>query len=332
MPDLWTHIICGREVLAGMEERFEASGRDQNLYFLGCQGPDMFFYHDYSPWSENNLVFALAGRIHHQRCGLFFRESLKYAKNNPGPGLTVYLAGLICHWCLDRATHPYINYISGVYRGNKNENRKLINNHKRVEAAIDVLMGLRIMGLRVWKVPVQKHIQVGDNLPGEIESFYRHVLPLVFPDRYQRLKGSDFVNESYRQMIRALKVLYDPWGAKRLLASLYDSLSGGAQNLRYYFFRPPGRGREAYLNEKRRAWCHPMDAGEISTDSFADLFRRGVEDSVHLSGLALRYIRGEAGDGEINQKFVDISYSTGKPEADGRPMVYFSPVLEGEDF
>ncbi len=329
MPDLWTHIICGREVLGLVEEGFAKTAReDRNLYFLGCQGPDLFFYHNFWPWDGDGRVFSLANKIHHEKCGLFLRESLKFARINPGPRIVVYLMGFICHWCLDRITHPYINYISGIYREGMDDTRKLINNHKRVEAAIDVLMGQRVLNLKVWKTPAHKQIEVGDSLPGEVEAFYRYILPRIYEDRYEELKDDDFINCSYRQMISALKVLYDPLGIKRFLAAAYDFFSRDVLNLRYYFYKSPERSWRTYLNEEKRPWCHPVDAGEVYTDSFTDLFVLAVEESAEIIGLSLKFLRGEAGEAEVMEKFEDISYSTGKPESDRRPMRYFKPLLE----
>lgn len=331
MPDVWTHIIGGREALAGVEEGFRRAARERkNLFLLGCQGPDLFFYHNFLPWDDDKRVSFLGSRIHHEKCGLFFGESLRYARKNHDPGMVVYLMGLICHWCLDRSTHPYINYISGIYRGHRSESKKLINNHKRVEAAIDVLMGQRFLNIKVWKVPAHGELEVGENLPAGIVALYRHVLSRSFADSLEDLKNMDFINKSYRDMITTLKILHDPRGVKRALASLFDALNGNTLNLRYYFYRPPERNREAYLNEERMPWCNPMDQGEIYYDSFPDLFGRGVKESAKMINLALRFLKGDAGEAEIGEKMEDISHSTGRPDSDPRPMIYFRPVLEGE--
>ncbi|MCL6477157.1 MAG: zinc dependent phospholipase C family protein [Peptococcaceae bacterium] len=107
MPDVWTHIFCGREVLAGVGENFKELAREKiSLFLLGCQGPDIFFYYNFLPWNGDKRVFLLGERIHREKCGLFLRESLKYLKRNPDAGTTKYLMALICHWCLDRITHP----------------------------------------------------------------------------------------------------------------------------------------------------------------------------------------------------------------------------------
>lgn len=338
MPDVWTHIICGREVLDRVEEGFRRMAGDfGNLFYLGCQGPDLFYYHNFLDLGgRDGGVYVLGSTMHHQKCGQFFRESLKYLKNNYHPRTAVYLMALLCHWCLDRATHPYINYISGVYREGGGQSKKLINNHKRVEAAIDVILGQRALDISVRREPAHRRIFVGDGLPAEILSFYHSVLPLVYRDIYERLKqespdGRDFIDKSYRDMISALRVLHDPRGVKWALASIYDRLVRGSLNLRYYFYRAGVKSPEAYLNEERRPWRHPADAGEVRAQSFSDLFRLGVEDACGVIALSLAFVRGEAGEEELAGKIEDISYSTGKPESDGMAMINFGPVLEGEE-
>lgn len=329
MPDVWTHLICGREVLASVEERFRKLANSEiKLYYFGCQGPDFFFYYNFLPWVGDKLGMALGNRIHHEKCGLFFRESLKYLKKTPHIKTTVYLMALICHWCLDRTTHPYINYISGVYQGEGGQ-EKVFNNHKRVEAAIDALMAKRILNIDVKRVPVHNEIFVGDCLPGEILSFYQHILPLVHREYYEKLEGPDFLNKSYRDMITALKILHDPRGIKRMMAAAYDTFSMHLNNMRYYFYRSPEDNGEPYLNEKKCPWCHPMDSDEMYTYSFPELFSRSVMESVELINLSMGFISGEVGEMEIEQAITDISHSTGKPDIDIRPMLHFGPVLDG---
>ena len=328
MPDVWTHLICGREVLKLVREDFrEMARKEMKLFNFGCQGPDFLFYYNFLPWAGDKRAVALGNRIHHESCGLFFRECLKYARDNPGEKSLVYIMGLMCHWCLDRATHPYINYISGVCRGDRPGEEKLVNNHKRVEAVIDSVLAKRFLNIDVRKAPAHREINLGGNLPREVQALYSHVLPLVFGDDCVSLAGADVLNKSYSDMIAALKVLYDPRGIKRLVASLYDLVSPRVANMRYYFYGTPVSDPEEYLNEGNRPWCHPMDQGEVHHESFPDLFLRGVGETVELIDLSLRFVRGEAGEAEIADKITDISHSTGKINSDEREMVYFVPVL-----
>lgn len=327
MPDVWSHILCGQEVLAGAGESFRKMVQERKkIYFFGCQGPDFFYYYNFFPWKKNKRAVMLGCRIHHEKCGLFFRESLKYLKNNPNHEIIVYVMALISHWCLDRITHPYINYISGINSSNS-ESVILINNHKRVEATIDLLLARQMSNMELCRVPLYREIEFGDRLSEEIIAFYEYILPLIYGDSYRYLKGTDFLNKSYSHMISTLKVFYDPYGIKRNLAFVYDILSTKKMNIRYFFYKEPRGNVEEYLNEDHRPWCHPMDASEIYWYSFKDLFTKGVSESIELITLSLRFIREDVDEKEINNKINDISHSTGKTEGDMRAMRYFRPIF-----
>lgn len=329
MPDVWTHLIFGQEVMASAEDRFRNLARlNDKVFAFGCQGPDFLFYCNFHPWARDRRAFMLGNRIHHEKCGVFFRESLKYVRENPDDGLVVYLMALMCHWSLDRAAHPFINYISGIHQGEPHGEKRLINNHKRVEAAIDALIAKRMLNIDVRRVPLHPQIYVGESLPAVIKSYYRYVLPQVHGDMYSKLEDTDFLDKSYRDMISALKVLHDPYGVKRAIASLYDAVSLEVKNMRYYFYCAPGRGGDVLLNPEKKQWCHPMDPSEIYNQSFMELFYSGVRDSLEMIKLSLGYIYGESGEEEMAGKITDISHSTGKPDSDLRPMRHFAPVLE----
>ncbi|MFZ5596655.1 MAG: zinc dependent phospholipase C family protein [Bacillota bacterium] len=328
MPDVWTHLICGRQILPEVEARLGVLTEDQKkLFFLGCQGPDLFFYYNFMPWAGDKRAVVLGNRLHHERCGLFFREALKYAKARPEPKILVYITALLSHWCLDRATHPYINYISGVFSGKGPGGEKIINNHKRVEAAIDVILARKMLNVDVRRVPVHPEIDAGATLPDAVCDFYHHVLPLVHGEHYRNLEGTDFINKSYRDMVSALRLLHDPSGLKAALASLYDTVSINVSNWRYYFYRDHDGDGEEYMNGEKRPWCHPMDSGERHRESFYELFQTGVEDSLAMADLAARYVRGEADERELQRSIKNISHSTGKPDTDRRVMRHFNPVL-----
>lgn len=326
MPDVWTHLICGREVLGLADESFgEVARREIKLYNFGCQGPDFLFYYNFLPWAGDKRTVALGNRIHHENCGLFFRECLKFARDNPGEKINVYIAGLLCHWCLDRAAHPYINYISGLCRPDMPGEEKLLNNHKRVEAAIDFILAGRFLNIDVRKVPVHCEIDIGESLPEKVLALYKNVLPVVFGAECGNLAEPAVLNKSYRDMISALKVLHDPRGLKRMAAGLYDLVSPRVYNMRYYFYNTVSNP-EAYLNEAGRMWCHPMDRNEVRHEGFLDLFRKGVVDALEMIDLLQRFVRGEAGEEEVRENITDISHSTGKLYTDRREMLHFNPV------
>ncbi|MFZ5643184.1 MAG: zinc dependent phospholipase C family protein [Bacillota bacterium] len=328
MPDVWTHLICGWEVLKYVDKPFKKiARRDIKLYNFGLQGPDFFYYYNFLPWTGNKRAFAIGNMIHNEKCGLFFRKSLEYLKDNPDDRTIVYLMALMCHWCLDRVTHPFINFISGIPRGEGPGNEKLVNNHKRVEAAIDAILVKRFLNMDVRKVPVSTEFNIGPNLPGEVINLYKTVLPVVFGNEYRDYAGEELFQKSYRDMIKAHGVLYDPRGIKRFAASVYDVFSARVENTRHYFYRAPEKNTEPYMNEKKREWCHPMDPGECYSESFPELFQKGVEESVRTVNISMKYILEGADGEELEEVTQDISHSTGKACTDSREMVCFNPVL-----
>ncbi|MDZ7543944.1 hypothetical protein GNF83_22840, partial [Clostridium perfringens] len=57
MPNIWTHLLFGDEAMkaAGMSSWIEER-KLRNLFYLGCQGPDFLFYHNFLPWKKDKTM------------------------------------------------------------------------------------------------------------------------------------------------------------------------------------------------------------------------------------------------------------------------------------
>lgn len=49
MPDLWTHYFFAKQLK--YERRLEIEQDD--IYYLGAQGPDFLFYRAFEPWKKD---------------------------------------------------------------------------------------------------------------------------------------------------------------------------------------------------------------------------------------------------------------------------------------
>lgn len=124
MPDIITHILCGEKTV---EKIYDATLRNEvinrrKLFNIGCQGPDIFLYYKIWPWSKHDQFSNLGELLHKEKTGDFLYESILYLgqfQNNSEEfyDLFTYIIGLICHYNLDRLSHPYINYFSGINDG-----------------------------------------------------------------------------------------------------------------------------------------------------------------------------------------------------------------------
>jgi hypothetical protein len=307
LPNVWTHILFGERVIegAGLEDKVLDA---KNFFQLGTQGPDPFFYHNFLPW-KTKPVTAIGLKIHYEECGPFLIKMIRHGLQNKNDRkLKSYILGFITHHLLDRTTHPYINYRSG------NEG----NRHQKLEIIIDTLLMKKWKNIDTYKVPAYKEIDIGPNLYEPINQMLSELIKEFFPEE-ERNMPSNYVNQSYQQMIRALKVLHDPSGWKnKLLKERISPFSYQKLN-----------DETDYLNEQGSKWLHPTNDKESSVESFLSLFHKAEIEGIQLLSLVNEYwTEGDLSVYEIvKEKIGNVSYDTGKDCTLALENKYFEPIL-----
>ena len=108
MPAAYAHLRFGWEV--ALPGRHGALPRNfPQLYNIGLQGPDPFFFY--------NPLFPTAtgkqGYLLHNTSGqAFFTKALECYRKAPSDGARAYLFGLLGHYCLDSHCHPLIYQVT----------------------------------------------------------------------------------------------------------------------------------------------------------------------------------------------------------------------------
>ncbi|WP_031516571.1 zinc dependent phospholipase C family protein [Desulfofalx alkaliphila] len=329
MPDLWTHIITGEEIVADLPDNQcrLLIRRHLNLFRFGCQGPDFFLYYNFWPWLRDKRGTYFGEIIHLEQCGNFFQEIAAYINaitdTKLRNRLTVYLMGLICHWTVDRWAHPYIHYISGI--------KHPAGNHKRIEAAIDSILAHSRWKIDTSKTPVKPYIQLGSHLPQDINHLYMQVLNKLYLDKAPVKPTAELIDRCYRHMMQALDFFYDPWGIKRRLLTGFDFITGSKINARYYIYRPVDCLKDDYLNEGRQGWCHPCDKNECYDYSLHQLLATARREAVTIINGTWQLLNSKQvnikNTEQLTALFPNISFNTGKDTADKRPLLYTNPLL-----
>lgn len=104
MPAGYAHYRFGKLALQNLPANVrQPINRFRRLYDVGLHGPDIFFY--YNPLMTT-AVGDLGGKFHEQTGQEFFTRACAQAKNEAG---LAYLYGLLAHYCLDAACHPYVH-------------------------------------------------------------------------------------------------------------------------------------------------------------------------------------------------------------------------------
>ena len=132
MPNVWTHLIFGQELMNQLGHASMLSDKQlRHVFSLGCQGPDFLFYHNFLPWKKDKKLNQLGSLMHTKACGPFLQDLLSHIQ---GRGLynpaVVYALGFLTHHILDRNMHPYVFYKSGFKKWD----------HQRFEIIMDTLI------------------------------------------------------------------------------------------------------------------------------------------------------------------------------------------------
>ncbi len=104
MPASYAHYRFGKLLLPTLPgDVRQCIQRFRRMYDMGLQGPDLFFY--YNPFLKNGTG-ELASRFHSQSGQEFFANAVKATDSEAA---RAYLYGVLAHYCLDSACHPFVN-------------------------------------------------------------------------------------------------------------------------------------------------------------------------------------------------------------------------------
>lgn len=106
MPASYAHYRFGKLLLPTLPADVRQTiQRFRRMYDMGLQGPDFFYY--YNPFLKT-AAGQLGKEFHRQSGQAFFPNACKAASSEAAKA---YLYGLLAHYCLDAACHPFINQL-----------------------------------------------------------------------------------------------------------------------------------------------------------------------------------------------------------------------------
>jgi len=334
MPDIITHILFGEDMIDTIDEWEDSRWkRDllkrKELFILGCQGPDIFFYNDFWPWNRNKRGPKVGSHMHLEKTGDFFMEGLKYIKRNKHEkkdieALFTYLSGFMCHFALDKKSHPYIFYFTGEYDKARPETVQYKGYHKRLELIIDTILLKEKRGIKSYNYSIRGKIDVGKSLPESITNFYDYAFKEIYGLNIDR----GLANSSYKDIKKVFKLIYDPLGVKKGLLHTLDFFVN--DRVKYSNLTYPRKIDESidYMNRNHNMWIHPCDKNEIHEESFYDLYKEALEDSKEMIASSIRFLQKNKKMEDFKKLFPNVTYSTGKANHECPQQRHFSPIFD----
>lgn len=172
MPAATTHAEFAKKVLVLLPEEEQKKITSKPMYYLGSQGPDLFFFHKYMflPGSLNQY----GGMMHSENV----RETIAYMKKHtPTPALHSYFMGFLTHYALDSTCHPIIYAYSK--KESDLEGRNESEAHFRLEGEIDAWL-LNSMGRSIRNYNVYRMLKVSSQEARELGRMYHGLFQEVY--------------------------------------------------------------------------------------------------------------------------------------------------------
>lgn len=271
MPYLYTHYFTGGLALANM------SGGAKSLvlahpdaYRLGCQGPDVFYFHYMLKPKLSRS--DLAPRFHREEVERTLAALLDGAL--AGGAKLAYFLGYLSHYALDCVAHPYINH------------RCCSEDHTRFEAHLDSAL-IRHLGHDLAQLPPYTLFTIGAAALTEIDALVADAAQAAFGERIRGI-----YQKAWADMVDIQRLIFDPHRLKRPFFAVLERLSGKPRAITGKLFERNVRDGIDYLNLTEDKWCLPWDAEITCYDSFPMLMERAARLSAGFAEAVLGVLEG----------------------------------------
>lgn len=189
MPAATTHVEFGKDVLRILDQEQLSKITNLNMFYLGCQGPDLLLFSggSFLPWSLRKI----GDLMHDEKCDIAIQFFQQYSQTDCD--LYSYYMGYLCHYALDTHAHPLINAIAksmkqttGIHQGEA---------HVYLEANIDVYM-LNQRGRAIQSYDVFSLMKVDHSCKKKLAKMYQSMLESVYqktikyPTLYQAINDT----------------------------------------------------------------------------------------------------------------------------------------------
>lgn len=313
MPALVTHYLCGNAVLKLIKDENikDTILHNRNVFNLGTQGPDIFFYYGAWPRAKKKGIPKLGNRIHEEKTGEFFLEALKYINGSDESSksiLATYMFGYICHYVLDCRIHPYVFYKAGFVRKGEEYSAKYTCYHRKLESTMDVLMLKHELDKNPPDIIASDMIEISREAASVISEMYSKVLMKV----YKIDMESELVYQSIADMTRVAAVLRDTTGIKKRLISIIEKSLGKPPLFSNMIMPLEVKDGLDYLNNSHSVWHLPWDSSKDLTSSVVENFMISLLESKDIVEAAVFYFAGKTDLESLMLLIGNRSFTTGE--------------------
>ncbi len=285
MPAFGSHYIFARSLKDVIQEYDKNFKLSETALYYGTQGPDFLFSHRIwrIAWGGETLL-NLGSELHHCDAVKMFSLMKEYLENESQDKdiAKSYIYGFLCHYALDRNTHPFIYAVQKEYTEAMGYQKALsIGVHNMIEFNIDVYLLRSELGYTDGRAfDSSKTVPKDERVISEMSKLMAYVVPKV--------NGNTATAEDYATAFRDLGwahgMLTDKTGIKRgVINVLQQPIKPFIGPLLVSMMRQKQPDNDwDYMNLTHKEWKMPYDPQRKSTKSFMDLYRESKPDAMNM--------------------------------------------------
>lgn len=283
MPAYAAHFLFAEDCLKRINKQDPDFIVNRNAFNFGAQGPDFLFCHKVwrMIWRGKTLK-PVGTALHNCKISRLLGLMKKYMNDETDHKdiIKSYIYGFICHYSLDRFTHPLIYSMqNSIIEEKQLKGKEPFAVHARIESNIDTIM-LNRAGYddaRIFRG--QDQIKNDKEVIDEISAMMAYAVPLSL----NTAKDKKQYALAYKHMLLSQKALYDPQGLKyKMLIKLGGPVRKKIGPVISSMVKPAIPEAYDFVNRQHKQWTMVYDKKKSSKKSFFDLYENAKDDAMKL--------------------------------------------------
>lgn len=275
MPGFAVHYLFGEELLKDYDNNYvkKCINRHQEVYNMGLQGPDLFFYFFLSPVLYKRNIGSI---MHTKDVGAFksnFIKSIKDMEDKDKRMIAIsYFAGFLGHCTLDKICHPYVYAVTDY----EHKGKDYFSKHVDLETDIDSMYISKYKDMDLYYFRREETLNISNV---EIEVL-AEVFVRAFKKTYANVKLSKKRMELVINIFKQSSTIFnDKHGIKKSLVGFLEKIILKRKVISPMFIVEKHiQNEKDVLNKEKQKWYNPWEKDTIRNESFPELFKYALKE------------------------------------------------------
>lgn len=298
MPAATTHIECAKDIYERLPLGKQAIITNKNMFYLGSQGPDLFFFYKYGVMSRLKQIGIY---MHEHRIEEIIKAMHEYIASSSDYDLLSYFYGYLCHYALDSSAHPLVFHRSKY--GNLKDEPELVI-HFRIEAFIDKYI-LNKKGRDISSYDTDKLVTISDTDITKLSKMYVSVFKSALGLTVEQHK----IEKNCKQIVSILSYLKPSSLLKFKAIQAFENITSKGHTISSLMLYNDFDNIDYVLNNNHEEFKNINDDSLVYTDSFDDMYEKAILKGIDLINNPFKensYYLDFEGKVQVNKQEVEI--------------------------